>query len=177
MLTTLLLIFFLIFTLLLLATAIINIFSGAVSVPSNKATIERMLKEARLKKNQIIYDLGCADGRLLIRAEKKYGTHGIGYENAPIPFLLAHLNKWWHSSTIEIRFKNFFNDSLKEAQTIFLYLSPEVQKKLSPKLKKECKKRTLIVSNTFHIPNLKPYKIIPKNKIKKTKTIHMYKLP
>ncbi|EKD92524.1 MAG: histone methylation DOT1 family protein [uncultured bacterium] len=176
MLTNLLLILILIFCVLLLLTFIINLFSGAVSVPSNKATIEQMLKEAKLEKGDVVYDLGCGDGRLLIQAEKKYGAIGIGYENAPLIFLIAIANKWINGSSVQIRFRNFFKDSLSNAKTIFLYLSPEVQKKLSPKIQKECKKNTLIVSNTFHVPELKLLKKIEKNKTKKIKTIYLYKL-
>lgn len=176
MLINLFLILILVFCVLLLLTVIINLFSGAVSVPSNRATIKRMLKEAKLKKGMVIYDLGCGDGRLLIRAEKEYGTKGVGFENAPIIYLWAQLNKVIFKSKAKIHFKNFFKCSLKEAKRIVLYLSPEVQKKLAPKLKKECKKGTIIISNTFHVPGLTPYKTIPKNPKERTKTIHLYKL-
>jgi len=140
MLVDAILIFFLVFALLLLITAVVNMISGAPSVPSNRRTIARMLKEAKLKKGQTIYDLGCGDGRLLIRAEKEFGTIGIGYENAPITIMLGLINKLIHRSKIQFRFSNFFKANLSDAQTIFLYLGPEAQQKLSPKIKKECKK-------------------------------------
>jgi len=171
-----LLILILVFTLLLLCTAVVNMISGSPFVPSNRRTLDLMLKEAHLKKGALVYDLGCGDGRLLIRAEKKCGIKGIGYENAPIAFLLALLNKFFHRSHVSLRFKNFFKSSLKDANFIFLYLGPEVQVKLAPKLKKECRRGTLIISNTFHLPGFKPFKTFPKNKKNKTKTVYIYKI-
>ncbi len=168
------LILILIFALLLLMTAVINIISGAPSVPSRRRTVDLMLKEANLKKGQTIYDLGCGDGRLLIRAEKQYKTKGIGYENAPITLILGFINKLIHRSKVKFRFSNFFKADLSKAKFIFLYLGPEAQKKLSPKIKKECHKGTLIVCNTFHLPGFKEIKKIPKTK--KTNTIYIYKI-
>lgn len=176
MLIDIILILFLAFALLLLATAIMNIFFGAPSVPSNRHTIERMLKEADLKKGQIIYDLGCGDGRLLIRAEKFYGTIGVGYENAPITIIVGLLNKIIHRSKIQFRFTNFLKSDLSEAKTIFLYLSPEMQQKLSPKIKKECKKGTTIICNTFHLPGFKEVEKINRDKKARLNTIYIYKI-
>lgn len=168
---------FLVFTLLLLTTVLVNIISGAPFVPSNSKTAGRMLEQAKLKKGMVIYDLGCGDARLLIQAEKKYGTRGIGYENAPIAFILAWLNRWIHRSHVELRFGNFFNASLKNADVIFLYLGPDVQKKLVPKLLQECRPGTLIVSNTFHLPEFTPFKKIPRDVKKGIKnTIYFYKI-
>lgn len=172
----LLLFLFLVFTLLLLVTVFVNILSGAPFVPSNRATTQRMLKEAKLKKGERVYDLGCGDGRLLIKAEKQYGTKGVGYENAPIAFLFATLNKWIHRSSVEIRYGNLFHAPLKKADVIVMYLGPDVQKKLAPKLKKECRKGTRIISNTFHLPDFKPVKKIERDRAARTQTIYLYKV-
>jgi len=171
-----LLLLILIFSLLMLITVMMNIFWGAPFVPSNRKTVDLMIKESKFKKGMTVYDLGCGDGRLLIKAEKKYGIKGIGYDNAPLAYISAQINKWINNSKIEIHAKNFFKVSLKDADAIYLYLTPEVQKKLSKKILKECKPGTLIISNTFHLPGVEPLKTIPKNKKNRTKTIHFYKL-
>lgn len=168
--------FFLIFTLLLLVTVFMNILSGAPFVPSNHATMRLMLEEAKLKKGETVYDLGCGDARLLIKAEKQYGTKGVGYENAPIAFLFATLNKWAHRSSVEIRYGNLFQAPLKKADVIVMYLGPDVQKKLAPKLKKECRKGTRMISNTFHLPGFKPLKKIERDRTAHTQTIYLYKI-
>jgi hypothetical protein len=175
MLVNLILLSILSFALLMLISIILHIFSGAPWVPSKKATINLMLQEAKLKPNQNLYDLGCGDARLLIKAEKQFQTKGTGYEHAPLAYVAAMLNKWIHRSQVQVHYKNFFKHSLKGADVIFLYLGPDVQKKLAPKLKKECKPGTLILSNTFHLPTFEPIKHIPKNKL--TNSVYLYKVP
>ena len=169
-----LLLLILLFLLLMLVSTIMHMFSGAPWVPSTGPTIELMLKEAGLKPGQKIYDLGCGDARLLIKAEKRFQTKGVGYENAPLAYVVSMLNKLIHRSNVEVRYRNFFKDSLKPAEVIFLYLGPEVQKKLAPKLKKECKPGTLIVSNTFHLPDFTPIKKIERTRAHNT--VYLYKI-
>lgn len=170
-----LLILILLFALLMLASLLLHMWSGAPWVPSRRTTIDLMLNEAKLKRGQTVVDLGCGDARLLIRAEKKFGTRGIGFEHDPIPYLCALFNKGLRTSNVTIKFKNFFNESLKNADVVFLYLGPEIQKKLAPKLKRELKPGTLIVSNTFHLPTFKPFKKIPKTQ--EHNTVYVYKIP
>jgi SAM-dependent methyltransferase len=175
MLINALLILMLVFAVLLLVTVTLHIFSGSPWVPSNRNTIALMLKEAKLKPKQMVYDLGCGDARLLIKAEKEFGTRGVGFENAPIAYGAAILNKWIKRSNVELKCKNFFKESLKAADVVFLYLGPEVQKKLAPKILKECRPGTTIISNTFHLPKFKPQKHIPKSK--HNNSIYLYKVP
>lgn len=160
----------------MLVTILMNIFWGSPYVPSKKKTIECMLKEGNLKKGQTIFDLGCGDGRLLVRAEKQYGIKGIGYEGAPIPYLLAQLNKLFNKSNIEIRYGNLFKAPVHEADAIFLYLGPEVQSKLTHKLQKECTTGTSIISNSFHLPGIEPKRTLPKHKDTGNQIIHIYQL-
>lgn len=170
------LLFFLGFTLLLLITVLVNIVSGAPFVPSNGRTVDLMLKEAKFKKGERVYDLGCGDGRLLIRAEKRYGIQGIGYENAPIAYLLGRLNKLIHRSSIDLRFGNLFRANLKDADAILMYLGPDLQKKLIHKFKKECRPGTRLISNTFHLPGFTPVKKIERDRKKRTQTVYLYKI-
>lgn len=168
------LLFFLGFTLLLLITVLVNIVSGAPFVPSGRRTIDRMLQAAQFKKGERVYDLGCGDGRLLIRAEKQYGIHGIGYENAPIAYLLGRLNKWIHRSKVDLRFGTLFKANLKDADVLLMYLGPELQKKLMPKIKKECRKGTRLISNTFHLPGMEPTQTLPRDKKAGANTVYLY---
>lgn len=162
-------------TLLLLATATINMFFRVPYVPSNPRAVRKMVKMARLKKGEIVYDLGCGDGRLLIEAERK-NVDARGYELAPIPFLLAQLQKLWNRSNVKIYAKNFFDSNLKDANVIFCYLGPETMAQLYKKLKKECRKGTKIISNTFTIHGVKPVKVWAKSQTERTPSIYMYEL-
>ena len=159
---------------MMIVSILMHMFSGAPWVPSSKRTIELMLKEARLKKGETIFDLGCGDARLLIRAEKKYGTHGIGYEHAPFAYFFAHLYKILSRSKVILRCKNLLNAPLQETDVIFLYLGPDLSKKLAPKIKKECKPGTRIICNTFHLPGMEPERKIPKSKTHNT--VYLYKV-
>jgi len=162
--------------LLMLATVVVNLFIRVPYVPSKKRVIEKILEIAKLKKGEKVYDLGCGDGRFLIEAEKKAGICAIGYEAAPIPFLLAHFQKWINSSKIIIRMANFFKASLADADVIFCYLGPETMVRLAGKFKKECRKGTRIYSHTFHIEGLEPVRVWTKDPEKKLPTIYYYEI-
>ncbi len=165
------------FSIIMMVTVMMHVVSGVPWVPSRKRTISLMLKMAQLKRGQRVYDLGCGDARLLIRAEKEYGIHGVGYENAPLALLVGFLNKWIHRSNVKIRAKNLMNADIKNADRILTYLGPELNKKLIPKFLKECKPGTLIISNTFRMHDLTPLHEIPKNREQKTNSVYVYKIP
>lgn len=129
---------------------------------------------AKLKNGETIYDLGCGDGRFLVEAEKSAKIRAVGYEAAPIPFLLAHLNKWLNKCKFQIRMKNFFHENLKDADVIFCYLGPETMEALAPKFKKECHKGTRIYSHTFSMKGMEPTTVWPKDKILKLPGIYLY---
>ncbi len=166
----------LIVTLLMLATAIVNLFFRVPYVPTKKRVVKRMIEIAKLKKGQIVYDLGCGDGRLLLEAEKMAPIQARGYEIAPIPYLLAIWRKWRNHSKIRIHMKNFFTTKIADADVIFCYLGPDIMIKLYAKAKKECKKGTQIISNTFSIKGVTPKKIWEKDPIKKLPKIYVYEI-
>lgn len=176
MLEYILIICFSAFVLLLFATGIINIFWRTPFVPTSQAAVRHIIELANLKQGEKVYDLGCGDGRFLIEAQKKTGTTAIGYENAPIPWLLAQSRKLFSRENVHVSMKNFFKVSLADADVIFCYLGPEMMKKVGEKIQKECKPGTRLYSNTFSIPSMKPEKTWPKDPQKKLPTIHYYKI-
>jgi SAM-dependent methyltransferase len=174
---------FFFFSLLLLATGIVHFFVRVPYVPSRKKTIERMVKAASLKDKEKVYDLGCGDGRLLCFAASKKKIKGIGYEIAPFPYVQGKIKHFLHSFSkdhntkhVSIQFKNFFNEKLKKADVVFTYLSPNILPDLADKLKKECKKGTRVISNTFQIPGLKLIKKLPRNKKHKLQAVFHYEI-
>lgn len=174
MLETFLLLLILIFLILIAVTQVVHMIQGVPWVPSGRTTVKTMIQLAKLKRGEVVYDLGCGDARFLIQAEKLHGIRGIGYENAPIPYLFGMVRKWLNRSKIDLRYENFFKTSLKNANVIFLYLGPDINRRLSSKIKKECKKGTRIVSHAFHLPGFTPIKTVSKEKAKSLNTLYLY---
>jgi precorrin-6B methylase 2 len=163
-------------TVLYISTALVSLILRVPYVPTKKRVMQKILKEANIKKGDNFYDLGCGDGRMLIEAEKLNKINGHGYEIAPLIYIIAIIKKFINKSRVKIHFKNFFNENLKDADVIFCYLMPKELNKLAKKIKKECKKDTRIISNTFKIKGLKPQRIIKKNEKTKTPTLYFYKI-
>lgn len=166
--------------LILLLLFAISMFIGLITripfVPTTKRTTEKLIKVAKLKKNQKVLDLGCGDGRLLFAAEAEQKISAIGYEISPIPYLIAKIKKFLKKSQVKIKMKNFLKEDISSADIIFVYLIPDVMPKLSKKLKNECKKGTKIISNTFRIKELEPTEIHKKNKKLKLPNIYVYEI-
>lgn len=163
-------------TVLMLATAMVNLFIRVPYVPSKKRIVHHIIKLAKLKNGEKIYDLGCGDGRFLIEAKKHANVEAVGFEAAPIPYLLAHLQKWLNGVNITILMQNFFKANLRDADVIFCYLGPKSMTALANKFKKECHKGTRLYSHTFSMKGLKPAKVWPKNRELKLPTIYLYQL-
>ncbi len=176
MLAAIVLIFLPIFMVLLALSALVHIFFLVPYVPSKNNVVKEMIRAAKLKPNETVFDLGCGDGRLLIEAERKAKVKAVGFELAPLVYLIALARKFFARAKTKIKFQNFFHANLSKANVIFCYLLPNVMPRLAEKIKKECKRGTRIVSNTLHIADLKSYRIFKKDAAKGLPTIYVYKI-
>src|SRR4030042_1836639 len=133
---------------------------------TNTKTAKAICKLAEIGSKDVIYDLGCGDGEVLIQSAK-LGTRGIGIEIDPLRVIIAKIRIYKNNLNrkIFIKRKNFFEEDISEASVIIVYLIPQTLKKLLPKFKKELKKGTRIVSYRYEI-NLPLKKIDPKNNIR-----------
>jgi ribosomal protein L11 methylase PrmA len=131
-------------------------------VPSNRKTIEKMLKVAKIKRGERVVDLGCGDGRIVFRAEKQFGARAEGYEISILVWLLAQLNRLIKGAKASIYRRSFFKADISQTDVVFCYLLPEVMQKLSPKLRKELKKGARIISASFSLHDWKAQKVYPK---------------
>lgn len=165
-----------IFLLVLAYTVLVHIFFLVPYVPSKKRVVEKMISLARLKPQETVVDLGCGDARLLIAAEKKANVKAIGFEIAPLMYLLSVLRKKIANAKAKIYFKSLFDANLRKANVIFCYLLPGVMPRLARKIKHECKRGTRVISNTFHIPGLKLKKTFEKNVKLGLPTIYVYEV-
>ena len=129
-------------------------------VPTTDEAVEAMLKLADVKSTDVVYDLGCGDGRIVIAAAKKYGAHGVGIDINPQRIQEAKENAAKAGVENLVRFEenDLFKADIHEATAVTLFLLPKVNLRLRPKLLRELKPGTRIVSNTFDMGDWKPHK-------------------
>ena len=112
---------------------------------------------AEVKKDDIVYDLGCGDPRILVTAAKKYGVKGFGYDIDPerIKDSLENVKKNNVENLVTIKRADIFTLDLKDANVVTLYLLPDLNVKLMPQLEK-LKPGSRIVSHDFDMKGAKP---------------------
>ena len=130
-----------------------------VFVPTPHDIVEAMLKMAKVTKDDVVYDLGCGDGRIVVQAAKKCGCKGVGFEIVPELAQKARDNasKNHVSHLVTIKEEDLFEADFSEATVLPIYLLPKMLKKLKPKLAK-LKPGTRIVSHDYGIAGIKPDK-------------------
>lgn len=121
-----------------------------------------MLKLANVGKGDIIYDLGCGDGRIVITAARQLGTRGVGIDIDPqrIGEARANARKAGVERLVSFRNEDLFEADIKPATVVTLYLWPWVNLKLRPKLLRELRPGTRIVSHYHDMGDWKPDKQI-----------------
>jgi len=133
-------------------------------VRTNRDVIQRALKLAGVKKDDLLYDLGCGNGDVLIEASK-LGAECVGYEISPYYYILSKL-RTWRFKNIKVKYQNINDVILSEADIVYVYLLPEFLEKLTPKFKKELKPSARLISIGFPIKDLESsQKIIFKNRV------------
>src|ERR1044071_2470003 len=130
---------------------------GAYVPPTDEA-VQAMLKLAVVTKNDVLYDLGCGDGRIVIAAAKLYGTRGVGIDINPVRIAEAKENARKAGVENLVRFEenDLFESDIHEATVVSLFLLPNINLKLRPKLLQDLKPGTRIVSNTFDMGDWVP---------------------
>jgi ubiquinone/menaquinone biosynthesis C-methylase UbiE len=120
-------------------------------VPTIDEIAEAILKMAKVTKDDVVYDLGCGDGRVVIMAAKKFGARGVGVDIDPerIRESKENARKAGVSDRVKFIQQDLFKTDISKATVVTLYLLPEVNLRLRPKLLKELKPGTRVVSNSF----------------------------
>jgi ribosomal protein L11 methylase PrmA len=129
-----------------------------IFVPTPQEVVDAMLKVAKVTKNDVVYDLGSGDGRIPISAAKQYGARGVGIDIDPQRIKEAQENLKAAGVGDLVKFMNadLFETNISEATVVTLYLLPSLNVKLMPKLMKELKPGTRIVSHAFDMGDWKP---------------------
>jgi SAM-dependent methyltransferase len=133
-----------------------------VFVPTPEDVVEQMLTLANVHKGDVVYDLGCGDGRTVIMAAKKLGVRAVGIDINPerIKESLENARQAGVMDLVTFRNEDLFEADIKEATVVTLYLLRSLNLKLRPKLWKELKPGTRIVSHDFDMDDWTPEKQI-----------------
>ena len=127
-------------------------------VPTPQPVVDRMLEMADVKKDDVVYDLGCGDGRMVVTAAKKYGAKGVGVDIDPQRIKESKENAKSAGVTDKVEFsiKDLFEMEFGEADVLTMYLLPQVNLKLRPKILSDMKPGSRVVSHSFDMDDWKP---------------------
>jgi ribosomal protein L11 methylase PrmA len=146
-----------------------------IYVPTPPEVVEEMLRLADVRKGDVLYDLGSGDGRIPVTAAKKFGIRAVGIDIDPERIREANANAKRNGVEKLVKFRNedLFKASFKEATVVTLYLLPELNVKLRPRLWNELRPGTRIVSHQFDMAEWKPEKTVELN----GRTIYFWTIP
>ena len=146
-----------------------------IYVPTPQEVVEDMLRLVDMKKGDVLYDLGSGDGRIAITAAKKYGVKATGIDIDPdrIKEANATARKAGVTNLVSFRQEDLFKADFKDATVVTLYLLPDLNVKLRPRLWNELKPGTRIVSHQFDMGTWKPEKRLESN----GRTVYFWTIP
>jgi len=126
--------------------------------PTPQAVIDRMLEMARVTSKDVVYDLGCGDGRIVVTAAKKHGARAVGVDIDPtrVKEALARVEAAKVADLVTIRKEDMFETDLRGASVVALYLNDKANLALRPALKKSLAPGSRIVSQTWDMGDWRP---------------------
>ena len=145
-------------------------------VPTPHEIVDRMLDVANVRTGDVVYDLGCGDGRMVIAAAKKFATRGVGVDLDPARIREARANakKAGVEHLVTFKVEDMFKTDISEATVVMLYLLPELNRRLKPKLFAELRPGARVVSHDFDMGREWP----PEEYIKLgTSGIYLWRMP
>ncbi len=127
-------------------------------VPTPEVVVTEMLDIANVRGDDVLYDLGSGDGRIVITAARRFGTRGVGYDLDPERVREATENAQRAGVADKVRFVqgDIFDADIRGATVVTLYLLPVINLRLQPKLLRDLRPGTRIVSHNFHMGHWRP---------------------
>ena len=127
-------------------------------VPTPQEVVDKMLEMAKVTSKDVVYDLGCGDGRIVITAAQKYGCRAVGIDIDPqrIKEATANISAAKVSDKVRLIEGDLFETDISEATVVTLYLLTRLNEKLKPKLLKELRPGTRVVSHAFDMGDWSP---------------------
>lgn len=132
-----------------------------VYVPTPNDVVAKMLQLAKVSKKDVVYDLGCGDGRIVVTAAGKFGCKGVGYDINPVRVResLENVKKAGVGELVAIKQENIFDADLTPASVVTLYLLPRLNVQLIPQLEK-LKPGSRIVSHAYDMEGVTPDEVV-----------------
>lgn len=129
---------------------------GAPWVPTSSKLVQTMLEMAEVGPEDVVYDLGCGDGRTVFMVARVYKARAVGIEIDPLRYLWCQMmvTLLGLRKRVTIKYGNFFSQDLSEATVVTCYLLANTNKKLEGKLLEELPPGARVVSNTFRFPGM-----------------------
>lgn len=148
-------------------------------IASPQPIVDRMLDLAAIKPGEIIFDLGCGDGRVLITAAQRYKAKGIGVEisHRLVRMSNEHVKRLGLENLVSVRQGSLLDIDLQPADVVILYLDTGSNDMLRPKLEKQLKAGARVVSHDFEVRGWKPAKVEKMKAYNRTHTIFLYHMP
>lgn len=145
-----------IFLLFVVVSILWTNYFGAPWAPTSLSKIKTMLTMAGVGENDLVYDLGCGDGRIIVTAAVQFRAQAVGFEIDPLRYLWCQIiiTILGIRDRVQVIYGNFFHQDLSPANVVTCYLLPDTNKKLEKKLKDELQPGTFVVSHTFFFPGL-----------------------
>jgi SAM-dependent methyltransferase len=129
-----------------------------IYVPTPSVIVDVMLKMARVTEKDVVYDLGCGDGRIVIEAAKLYGARGVGVDIDPRRILMSRANarKAGVDDRVDFLMEDIFESDIREASVVTLYLLPTLNMQIRQKLWNDLAVGTRVVSHAYDMGDWVP---------------------
>ncbi|MBW1989239.1 MAG: class I SAM-dependent methyltransferase [Deltaproteobacteria bacterium] len=148
---------------------------GALFVSTSRTRVDAFLDAVPMGEDDLLVDLGCGDGRVLARANQRFGVAAVGFEVNPAAVLLAKA-RCLLLPGVRVRWKNFFSADLSQATVVFCYLFPDVAKRVAEKLAAECAPGTWVASANFPLPGFLPERVLRPKGPRQGDPIYLYRM-
>lgn len=147
-------------------------------IPTPYDAVDAMLELARVGPDDVLYDLGCGDGRLLVRAAQRWATRGVGIDLDPkcIQKTRQNAQEAGVAHLISLQQGNLYESNVTEATVVALYLLPHLNARLCPRLLQQLRPGARIVSHQFAMGDWEPDEILPLPTSEEESTLYLWKI-
>lgn len=140
---------------------------GAAYSPSSKSVVRKMLEMAEVDSDDVLYDLGSGDGRIVLEAARRYNARAVGIEADPLRVIWSKILVMTNGlqNQIQIVWGNLFHQNISNATVVTVFLWQRTNEKLKEKLLEELRPGSRVVSYVWIFEGWKPIKVDTKDRI------------